>query len=763
LNQEPDDPVQESELEGGGLRLSLRARPRPEGEAIAGEAGSTQRERARLITMAWGDRYIEQLLTLALPAVLAPGNLPVFASRFECEFAIVTETKFFNLISASPAIRGLLEHADVLLLPIDDLLSHAYGITLTYALVRGFSDLGDAMVNTHLVFMNADFILADGSYSKLAEVILTGERLVVSPSYCVIQEAAMDQLRSRQDLEFGYLAVPRREMAEIILRHRHNTIRAKTINQSTFGFFRYDQFYWYVNDDALLGRQMPIAVVYMRPERVLTELPTFWDYGVVSEFCPTLKPRVLGDSDDFLMAELRAEETFREKLRLGWPSVDEIAKDLSLYITKDHQDFGRHTVVLHSRDLPTDIEQQKKEFSDFVDQVYRRLAPPIAYLNHPFWVASFPRFAAIRAEQASRFQRREQATHELLGTPQFANRRARMKQLRSRIQSLTDGNNRDGNGLLPLNMEFATRMREAERQYHSQRDLIEREYDILRSKYLRDIDAAQEEITKLASEEGAEINERCGILHTADSPVAPLPTNGEGDGRRSSRLGRLAKLYDSFFGRLPRTTHWHPYHGMLAHANAAIAEWRGHRHGDGVIVVSSGGSFGALLASIVGGRHVNISPSAAGKDLASGLLAEGQPFGLCICDLTLGDLLRFRQILAAVRKHLSSPARVVVLHRASSGADLADCTFEFTRNLFPTSGRSKIYFSGSRMSTFAKQTYSRFLSNCDLSRVSGQLRAAAVLGLCAPLARIGHWREEKRRPDQLHDRCSAMTIVIDFD
>ena len=61
-------------------------------------------------------------------------------------------------------------------------LSPWYGITLTYALVCGFADLGPAMTDTHLIFLNADFIVADGSYRKLAEVIKTAERLVVSPA-----------------------------------------------------------------------------------------------------------------------------------------------------------------------------------------------------------------------------------------------------------------------------------------------------------------------------------------------------------------------------------------------------------------------------------------------------------------------------------------------------------------------------------------------------------------------------------------------------
>ena len=135
--------------------------------------------------MAWGERYIDDLIEITIPALLAPGNLPAFAAEFACEFVIVTETQLFDRVMRSATIAALLDFVDVRLVPIDDLLSPWYGITLTYALVRGFADLGASMTRTHLVFLNADFILADGSYRKLAGMIKRGERLVVSPSYCM--------------------------------------------------------------------------------------------------------------------------------------------------------------------------------------------------------------------------------------------------------------------------------------------------------------------------------------------------------------------------------------------------------------------------------------------------------------------------------------------------------------------------------------------------------------------------------------------------
>ena len=88
--------------------------------------------------MAWGERYVDDLVEITITALLAPGNLPAFAETFACEFVIVTETRLFDHITRSAAIAGLLNFADLRLVPIDDLLSPWYGITLTFALVRGF-------------------------------------------------------------------------------------------------------------------------------------------------------------------------------------------------------------------------------------------------------------------------------------------------------------------------------------------------------------------------------------------------------------------------------------------------------------------------------------------------------------------------------------------------------------------------------------------------------------------------------------------------
>jgi hypothetical protein len=353
----------------------------------------------RLITVAWGERYIEELFSLTLPALLAPNNLPALAENFACELVIVTPEGSFDRLRQHPVYFQLRRYCIVEFRPIDDLVNQpdAYGMTLTYALFRGFEELGPAMLDRQLIFFNADFILADGSLRTVGEKILAGERLILSPSYCVVGEAVTPWLMSRKDADTGVLAVSSREMAATALRHRHNTIRGKTVNQRAFSVEWMDQFYWLVDEHTLIGHQMPFAVVSMRPERVLTDMCTFWDYGIISEACPTTPRCVIGDSDAFLMIELRSADTARDQLSLGWPEPKQIAEKLTQFITKDPIELARYTLVLHSADLPPGVDEAKARLDWFVDDVLAELPrEPTPWVNHPIWAYHYPYFHQAR-------------------------------------------------------------------------------------------------------------------------------------------------------------------------------------------------------------------------------------------------------------------------------------------------------------------------------------------------------------------------------
>lgn len=104
----------------------------------------------------------------------------------------MTEKNFFNYVEAHPVAKRIKSICPIRLLPLDDLIGEPwqYGISLAYALFRGFAELGLAMTETYILFLNADFVLADGSYERLIPHMRRGERVLLAPSYCTVARRA---------------------------------------------------------------------------------------------------------------------------------------------------------------------------------------------------------------------------------------------------------------------------------------------------------------------------------------------------------------------------------------------------------------------------------------------------------------------------------------------------------------------------------------------------------------------------------------------
>src|SRR5262245_16512458 len=357
-------------------------------DSILGKSELPSTLPTRIITYAWGERYIGELLSLTLPALLAPGNLPYVASVVPCELVILTEEAFFPRVLNDPTVCKIRDLCRVRLVELDDLIPapDKYGMALTYVLHRGFADLGPAVTDTWLLFLNADFILADGSLRNLMRHLADRGRLVASPSYCVNAEAVVPELHKRIDPHTRVLSIPHREMAALVLRHRHNTIRAKTVNQP-FASMRYmDQFYWLVDYKTLLGHQMPVAIVGMRPERFVAEPNSYWDHGLMKELFPTTEHFVMGDSDEFLMLELRGENVARDQIRTGWPDPSEIARNFTSFLTPYQQGMARYPLTLHSGELPPGVDEARAKLRAFIDSIFSHLPAVLpSHVEHPQW------------------------------------------------------------------------------------------------------------------------------------------------------------------------------------------------------------------------------------------------------------------------------------------------------------------------------------------------------------------------------------------
>src|SRR6516164_8666161 len=197
----------------------------------------------RIITYAWGENYLHELLSLTLPALLAPGNLPSVAALVPCELVVLTEERFFATVNSHASILRAKEFCPLRLVGLDDLITvkDKYGMALTHALHRSFSDLGPAMIDSWQIFLNADFILADGCLRNLLQHLARGERLVASPSYCVSSTEVIPELRRRVNQRTSTLSISPRELAALAIKHRYDTIRGKTVNERLLNMRHMDQ------------------------------------------------------------------------------------------------------------------------------------------------------------------------------------------------------------------------------------------------------------------------------------------------------------------------------------------------------------------------------------------------------------------------------------------------------------------------------------------------------------------------------------------
>ncbi|TMJ92056.1 MAG: hypothetical protein E6G76_01540 [Alphaproteobacteria bacterium] len=344
-------------------------------------------DKVRLIIPLWGSVYAEKLVSMTLPALLAPGNLPSLATMFEVEVVLVTEHKLVDYIRRARSFERLSKICQVKFASLDDLMPcepGEYGVVLTAALFRGFVDLGAKVTETFLLFLNADFIIADGSYRRLGELMREGKRVIHAPSFRVVLEEVWPQLEARVDAESAVLAVKPREMARLALTHKHLTVKARTVNQRLYHQWCMDQFYWYVDEETLIGYQWPIALVAIKPERAVTEPVLVWDFGYLPEAAPTLEPYVLTDSDEFFMIEPQKGVTGEELVRPGGISIDDIAKFLSDWTTHEQRRCGRELLTIHAGELPADLDGVIAESRRYMNEIARRLSPePQPHVAHP--------------------------------------------------------------------------------------------------------------------------------------------------------------------------------------------------------------------------------------------------------------------------------------------------------------------------------------------------------------------------------------------
>lgn len=346
------------------------------------------RPKVKVSAVVWGEAYIDRFTALALPSFLAPGNLPALADATDLEFLIMTSAAGASSFEGQPAFAHLKRVCRVRFIPIDDLIgSSVYGVTLTLAYTRGIANAGEDMVNTYFVFLNSDFVLADGSLRALLKHISDGRHCILAPSFRANVEDVEPLLEDVVDSDTNTLVMKPREMVRLALQHVHPTTVAKTVNQVFCHSIHPNQLYWWVDESTVLGRFYLIFMLCIRPERVVKQINSYCDYGFVPEMCPSRDIAVLTDSDEFFMLETQRRLQESQHIRLGSLDPAEIARSLAEWTTQEHRHVATYDLLFHSADVPSNIEEAKAEADRYIKDISRRLPRAKDHAFHLYWVS----------------------------------------------------------------------------------------------------------------------------------------------------------------------------------------------------------------------------------------------------------------------------------------------------------------------------------------------------------------------------------------
>jgi hypothetical protein len=713
----------------------------------------------RAVSVAWGEKYIDDLLELCLPALLAPGNLPALTGDFAVEVALVTESRFFDKVRRHPSFAALCALCRVELKPLDDLLASkdSYGMSLTYALFRGMEDLGARMTDCVFLFINADFVLADGSYRNLLPHLKRGERLILSPSYCTVEEDVREQLLTMRGAR-GELALGHRAMAELVLRHRHFTIRSKVLNQRFFSLAQIDQFYWAVDESTLAGRQLPIAVVAMKPERHLSDMTSYWDYGAIAEFCPSQKHVVLGDSDDFLMMELRSRDTARLDLRYGWPTPRQIARGMVNFTTDYCKHVGRGRLVLHAKDLPAATEHAQAQLDRTLDDIFAHV-PAIPHTGHLQWVYHYDRFHQLRHKQANAALAQVPGVVDTGAKPAAAPSAG--STMRDAFEALSANLDARAGGALPLSEtirafgELADNALAVEAKYGSPLARALATIDPARHGLYAEFEASADAVMNQLEHYRQRVRRLVLATESLNARVAADQAGaGDGTARRISRL---------LFGSAPdyRSWHWLRSSTRLAYASAARATAAGAK----VLVVRSLGLFRHLSEKTAG---VATLPAAA----AWHAHLFGRPLSLpervehCIVEGDFKDFHQFGALFDAVRPAIRAGGRLTALFLNTDRDPLPDPSPEGLQRAFPLCGPARIAYAGSWASYAGIRL--RYRLPHRLMRhlgLPGRVAQMIAMFAAAPFALLGSIVESGRNLQNSYNPpryVTAVTIEIDI-
>jgi hypothetical protein len=359
-------------------------------------SGADQRPSVKILVTVWGQSYIERFARFGLASMLAPGNLPAVASRWDVEFVILTSRADFDHFERLDLMRAARRFASVRYEAIDDLIVPGlFSVTLTLAYMRGVAMFGEAMTQSHFLFWNADFVLSAGAMTYLAGEIAADRKVILAGSLRAVSEDVEGLLNSRVEKD-RVLNLTGRELTALALAHPHRMQIAKTVNQGGPWAGSPNHMFWTVGEDAVVARFWQIFMLCLKPTRVLTAIDGYCDYSFVPSLCPDAEWLVVGDSDDVCLLELQGRDADHEDVHKGPGREVAWLRSIREWCTPEHLEVARRPILFHAGEPPAAAADVVSASRAYVEAIADNIGARPPHPGHHYWLMGLVAWNARR-------------------------------------------------------------------------------------------------------------------------------------------------------------------------------------------------------------------------------------------------------------------------------------------------------------------------------------------------------------------------------
>lgn len=333
-----------------------------------------------LITPVWGEAYTRCFLDVAVPTLLAPGNLPALRGVPGSLYHIVTTEADRATIERSSVLPHLQACIPVRFttIPEDVLALESRHRLQSYCYRQGVAD-ADA-IDAGVMFLNADVVFADGAIASLIRLASAGKRSVETLGIRLIKETVAPHLMQHHRAAGGAIVVSPRQLMALAMENLHPITRAH-LYQGESEKLEPSGLMWRVGKEGLVAHCFHLHPIFVHAKiKNAAFTTTIDDDYVQSAQSDRSAAYVVRDSDEFCACELSAVDRQTEPVPRP-PERDPskvIAQWAFFNARPRHFELVKDRILLHAgRTNSASWRAVKRESKQAIREVFRHLAEPL--------------------------------------------------------------------------------------------------------------------------------------------------------------------------------------------------------------------------------------------------------------------------------------------------------------------------------------------------------------------------------------------------